>query len=543
VDVKHKDRMGKAAAPGPAPCRPDVTIGTEPARSECRRQRTPRLDSPRLILSISLTIYAVFAARFYHHLVDDAYISFRYARNLAQGWGLVYNPGERVEGYTNFLWVLLLELGMKLHLNPETTARWLGLAAGAAMILAVVRFSARTTTTLARWIAPLFLAVQPALAVWAVGGLETPLFAALVTWGVGMAAFEAEAGSLSPITAAVLAAAALTRPEGVLFAALVAVLAFVPGPTLRPPARRTATWIAVFLVLWLPYFVWRWSYYGQLLPNTFYAKVDTGGSQIAHGIAYLHAFALTTGYWLLGPATGLVFLRRRRSVWIVTGVAVAYVGYLVFIGGDGLPMYRFFLPVAGLLLLGLAWGTDAWLIRLRFRPVPMTLAGIALAAAVGWSALPHFRGRDHQYVQQDVREVQAWKQIGLWFKANAAPGDSIAVIPAGAIPYFSGLPTVDMLGLNDVTIAHTKVRMGQGQTGHERYNLEYVLQRAPTYVVVGVYRLVPQPMNLPDMIYPDYPVERALLSSKLFHSRYLPEVASTPGGYFVYFKRRAAVNP
>src|SRR5689334_10099421 len=61
--------------------------------------------------------------------IDDAYITFRYARNLVRGLGLVYNPGERIEGYTNFLWTILVAAGLKLHVAPEVTTKLLGGAA------------------------------------------------------------------------------------------------------------------------------------------------------------------------------------------------------------------------------------------------------------------------------------------------------------------------------------------------------------------------------------------------------------------------------
>ena len=480
--------------------------------------------------------YLFLATRFHLFMVDDAYISFRYARNLADGHGLVYNAGERVEGYTNFLWVLLVELGMKLRQDPEAVARVLGMAAGVATIVAVARLaSLRSVSPATFWIAPILVALHPANVVWAGGGLEGPLFACFVTWGVGLVACASRERALSPISAVLLALAALTRPEGVLVAGVVAVLALSLQP--RPSGRSLLLWAGVFLAMWVPYFVWRWSYYGYPLPNTFYAKVDLHGSAIGRGLAYLNAFARDSGYWLVLPMAGVLLLRPGRPVLIAAGTAAAYVAYVVFIGGDKLSMFRFFVPVIGLLGLLVAWGAEGWVRRFGSRRALQWAAGLGLAAAAVFAARPNFAGTSYESMRWEMKETATWKEIGIWFRQNAAPGESLAVVPAGAMPYFSGLKTVDMLGLNDPVIAHTRVQMGRGEAGHEKYNLEYVLRRAPGLVVVGVYDATPQPLTLDKMVIPYYPIEQALLASPEFQRRYRPEMGRIPRGYFVYFRR------
>jgi hypothetical protein len=106
------------------------------------------------------------------------------------------------------------------------------------------------------------------------------------------------------------------------------------------------------------------------------------------------------------------------------------------------------------------------------------------------------------------------------------------------MPYYSELKAIDMLGLNDVTIAHTQVAMGTGQAGHEKFNTEYVIKCAPTYVIVGVYGLTSRLTGPLDMIQPFYPLEYSLLNTEQFAKRYRPQVGQTAsGGYFAYFKR------
>jgi len=491
------------------------------------------------VFGVCALLFLLLALRFYDHTVDDAFISFRYARNLVHGHGLVFNPGERVEGYTNFLWVMWASLSLWLSVDPEQSSRWLGLAASAASLAAVVRFGPSTPRDRGVvWIAPLLLAVNPGFAVWATGGLEAPLFAGLILWGTCSAADGVERGELPASSAVLFALAALTRPEGALLAAVVAGAAVAlhrPEPGFW---RSWWVWVALFLAVFAPYLVWRWHYYGYPLPNTFYAKVGGSGAQLRRGLAYAHDFFWVTGYWLLPIAAAGFWGERRRFFALVATLTGTLVGAVVLLGGDGLPMYRFFVPVLGLFFLLVGWGTSAWLARVTEARFAQTLAAGALVVIAAYSALPAFRGPQHDYVAQDVREVGAWRQVGAWFRQHARPGETIAVLPAGAIPYFSGLPAIDMLGLNDAHIAHREVaQLGSGQAGHEKYDVDYVLARRPEYVIVGVYGLSPEPLPPQQMLAPSYAAERELLLHPAFVAQYRPETAQTPGGFFVYFVR------
>ncbi len=115
-------------------------------------------------------------------LGDDGFISFRYARHLAEGQGLVWNAGERVEGYTNFLWVVLMAGALRLGLRPEVVANVLGIASGTALLVALLVFAARRAgwRNPIVWLAPLTLATSRSFTAWCTGGLETQLFTLLV---------------------------------------------------------------------------------------------------------------------------------------------------------------------------------------------------------------------------------------------------------------------------------------------------------------------------------------------------------------------------
>jgi hypothetical protein len=484
---------------------------------------------------ILLLCAGLLALRFRHHTCDDAFISFRYARNLVEGHGLVFNPGERVEGYTNFLWVLLSAIPIALGHGPVGFSRAVGFAAHLAALAGVFCAARRLTSRPPLAFAgALLYALSPAATVWAMAGLETPLFTTLLTWGVffSLRGTREEAGPARlPVAAALLiAAATLTRPEGLLVAVAVAAAL---------PARQRLGFLGIVVAALLPWLVWRTAYYGDLLPNTFHAKVGMSAAQIVRGARYYLAFLVECGSWTIASiALGLLAARRRLTARILLAVVLPFLGYIVAIGGDFMPMYRFFAPITGLLALLLVDGLDAFLDRRATAPRATVAAAVAIA--IVWALIcvrPAFMGGSFDYVRQDQREVETWRAIGLWFRDHAAGGSSIALVPAGAVPFYSRLETIDLLGLNDRTIARRPVeKPGAAPAGHERSDAAYVLARRPTYVLLGTYSLSPDPPDASTVLPLYYQAEKEITASPGFRNGYRLRAGHCPGGYFTYFE-------
>ena len=495
----------------------------------------------RLALAVLLLAGVLLALRFRHHTCDDAFISFRYARNLVEGRGLVFNPGERVEGYTNFLWVLLSALPIAFGHGPVGFSRAVGLAAHLAAIAGVFCAARRLTTRpLLAFAGALLFALSPAAAVWATAGLETPLFTALLTWGVffalGRGGDDAGWRPRPALAAILLAAATLARPEGLLIA-----LAVATGAAL--PARRRLVFLGVLAAALLPWLVWRTAYYGDLLPNTFHAKVGLNAAQVGRGVRYLLAFLVECGSWTIASiALGSTRARRDPAARLLLAVTAPYLVYIVAVGGDFMPMYRFFVPIAGLLAVLLVAGVDA-LLEAR-APAARAASAWTAALVIAWSlacSWPAFAGASFEYVRQDQREVETWRRIGRWFRDHAAPGDSIALVPVGAVPFYSGLETIDLLGLNDRTIARSPVaHPGTAPAGHERSNADYVLARGPTYILLGTYALTPDPPDASSVLPLYYQAEKEITDAPAFRSAYRPRAGRCRGGYFAFYERRAA---
>lgn len=281
-------------------------------------------------------------------LCDDAFISFRYVRNLLEGNGLVFNPGERVEGYTNFLWILeLAAVWGVFGLRPEHVAPWLSLLYTIGTLIVtlwwVMRLPALSERGLVGWIALGLLCSSATFAVWTSGGgLETRQFtffivAAVVCLGVHRNSRRSLlAASLS------LAAAALTRPEGLMLAACCfgwfAVQRMMQGERDLPRlARAMIPLVAPFAVLVAAHFLFRYAYYGEWLPNTYYAKHVRPWYE--SGFRYLWAAALETGLYLLLPLAFVALRTRWRTLRdgahaLPLLCVAAHMAYLLPIGGD-----------------------------------------------------------------------------------------------------------------------------------------------------------------------------------------------------------------
>jgi arabinofuranosyltransferase len=458
----------------------------------------------------------------YWFLCDDAFISFRYARNLAEGHGLVFNPGfERVEGYSNFLWVLILAGAAILGVRPEDAANPLSVACGLALVWRVVEYCRRRLPAGAatHWVLvpAALLALNRSFAVWCTSGLETKLFELLVVWGVLSAIEQVEDGARNrvPAPALLLALATLTRPDGLLIAGCLLGTMFVCQARRRTAGAKDA--VRLLLVFGVPvaaHFAFRRAYYGEWLPNTYYAKVG-GQTWWAMGGRYLACFALEYAavLWLpLLAIAGRALAREGRAatILLVAAVVAPHALYIAAIGGDHFE-YRpldLYLPLVFVLLFHAAASFG----RTRGRSAGM--AGWLVLCAAGGALLPDLSHRDfppgyrtgfpglmprdgyrdemidslarpwvfstpglrryailyndlmsaasRQFVglrQEEHRSFLATAiQQGRWLeellRQGVLPADlHLAVDCVGAIPYYSGLRTLDRLGLTDRVVA------------------------------------------------------------------------------------------
>jgi arabinofuranosyltransferase len=432
------------------------------------------------LVALACALYLAGVARA-NFVSDDAFIAFRYARNLARGLGLVWNPGERVEGYSDFLLVVALALLQRLGADLVVAGRALSAAAGVACVVGAGVLARRLlpSARLAAAGAAFVVASSPYLAAWGSAGLETTLFAALA---IAMALPVTG----RPLTAPGFARAsalglllALTRPEGVALYAALALASFASARGgLRERVALLGPGAALFAVVGAAYFAWRVWYFGDWLPNTFYAKSGFTARHAVRGLGYLAAFGANWFVWLelpLAIAGAVVAVRRRQLAVPVLGASV--VAIVIGVGGDGLPMYRFLVPALPFLAVLAATGASA---------LPRPQLGFAALGLV--CALSFFPRPDTQYlmmVEQRDYEIPAWRAAGLSLGRALAPDALVAAVPIGALGWYSELPILDMVGLTDRTIARAPVVTGSGWAGHEKHDGAYVLARKPDAILLG----------------------------------------------------------
>jgi arabinofuranosyltransferase len=504
---------------------------------------TRKLDAALLLAVLA---GFVLVARRFDFLQDDAYITFRYIKNFIAGNGLVFNIGERVEGYTTFLWTVLLALPMKLGLDVLSLSRTLGIAfslGSIALLWPVSRqMGAETRPVAFRLIAPLLLASCGAFAYWTVSGMETAMFSFLAVLGVAVYLRERNREVRFPMTPVVYVALSLTRPEGMFLFGLLGLhrlleTALGPREERWPRVRQLVVWTLWYAVPIGCFTLWRLSYYGHFFPNTYYAKAGFSSEYLAAGWDYFLAYARNylLGGWLLAvPVAVLLWRKRTTEVLYVIGLVLAYCGYIISVGGDVLHAHRFFLAIAPFMYLLVQESLAALHAMVRG---PQTLArlavyGVALALAYTTYTTPLAQLQDVEAKEKGL--VEHMSMLGRWIKGNSPPGAVMAASTIGAISYYGEIPVIDMLGLTDSTIAHRPERIeGIKSVWRERkYNVSYVLSRNPHWI------------SFSTGIKPSAFAERALFTRAEFRRWYYPYYFElVPGGGYVDVLYKRAEQP
>jgi hypothetical protein len=467
------------------------------------------LKQPTSYLVLSLVILIIRTLQYNRPgiLMDDAFISFRYAQNLAAGSGLVFNIGERVEGYTNFLWTTLLAVCASLGFDLVPASKVLAALAAAGCLLIMFQlgkllFKPQPRSTLYIALPLLLYAAMGSQARYIVSGMETLLFAFFLCLGV----YFYVSSKRPLITGAIYALCAMTRPEGVMYFTLVfgfTVLMQIPfvkrlpflssaqniNPLPTYARRESILFLLGFLLPFLTYFLWRYDYYGYILPNTFYVKAsDFQWARIGRGWDFLLQLV---SWWSLGPILVLAFFallsQVNRRIWLLFWVLIgATAAYFVYVGGDFIVWFgpRFLMPVLPFILLLSSAGL-VWLGNLRFIPsrssvwIQIGISAILLINAYGY-AWPARYFNPTNFTAQ----MQGWTEMGRWIKDNTPSNTTLATDAAGLIPYYSNRYTIDMFGLTDEHIAHLPVSARQGSVvAHEKFDPQYVLRRQPDCIV------------------------------------------------------------
>lgn len=480
-----------ASEPGQV-TRPSVAPDDSP-ETECRsRKDHTQLAHAALAAAMTGVISILWAHSRELGPVDDAFISLRYAANWAGNNGLSFNPGERVEGYTNFLWVVLQAVAIRCGLVPELAMKLLGWATLVALAAIFVRFAIEHICPkhpLGAAATAILVCTNPVLVCWSAAGMESCLFALLL---FAAACLIVGSGKMNSTRAAALCLilAAMTRPEAVALFPIFALLAFLKHRTARSMLEFALSCGLGYGI----YFIPRALYFGYLLPNTFYAKLDYGNALLfQRGISYVWDFVLAAPL-LVAAAAMCIFLIRKAPLWVQGFFIIAMTQMLIVVyeGGDHFAMFRFMVPVVPFLSALALYPGMALAKRFDLR-IGSTLGMVLGFLAVGLSNItvgqPPKRddrlrfSQIHRFVAE-AHNTKEWAEMGDWFGRNASAGASVCVTGIGAVGYYSGLTVIDPLGITDTHIAHQARTLGEQMAGHEKYDTPYVFAKAPSYIVL-----------------------------------------------------------
>ena len=464
---------------------------------------TPRIRvSPvaAALLVASVVVLAINVSLYYPFISDDALISLRYSSRLLDGHGLTWTAGQPVEGYSNLLWVLLVAVMGFAGLDLVFAARLLGLLCSTAILWAVLFTSLRPARVAVDWlpasVALLFVSLSAPIAVWTIGGLEQPLVGALLAASVPLMylALDAQtppgAGQRHLLgLSLVLGLLAITRPDGPVFAVVAAATLLLAGPG-RWWSRVTGSLVVLCFpaLLYGAQLVFRYAYYGELVPNTALVKFAPSAVRRADGLAYLWSGVQALSPFSLIASTAMVGLLalpkyRPKAIYLLA-LSATWSAYVVVIGGDVFPAFRHLVPLVVVFAFALIELLRFAAQYIAGRPWVTTAAvGLLLVQFISFATGQYA----HEQSQRAVTERWEWqcKDLGVFLKtAFAVQQPLLAVTAAGCLPYWSELPSLDMLGLNDYYLPrHPPLDLGTGPIGHELGDGAYVLGREPDIIV------------------------------------------------------------
>ena len=400
---------------------------------------------------------------------EDAFIYFRYALHWAAGHGLVFNPGERVEGFSSPAWMAVVAFGARLGGAPHVFARAAGLLCGVLAVAATAWLARRLAAgRLAAGGAAAALALDYWFLYWSQSGLETPLYALLLVLAAGTGARVLDGpGDRGDLAAgAFLGLAALSRPEGVLLPPAFLAIAWWRGL----PRGRLQRLALPALVPLVACGLWRRATFHAWLPNTsvklYTLRVDRSLEQALDFVAYAGVVAIVL------PVIACVVLRRRgravpghATLWaLIMGSAALF---QLLAGGDYRPGYRYLVPA---LPAAVAWSwwalhavADGWSRPARAAAAAGLLVSLVAGSVREWRADPAARCLPETALARwsdpyAARGGWAWDvDVSFWILEHVPEGRLVAYGQMGKAPYLQLLRGRDVRFLDTVGLVSRDV--------------------------------------------------------------------------------------
>lgn len=455
-----------------------------------------------ILFFVIILIFILPQIYLWNHITDDAYISFRYAERLLEGKGLTFNDGEKVEGFSNPLWIFILALTSKITtVDIPTLSKILGfLFSGLTLLFTLlitkILFDKSKANLLLIFIASIFF-FTPGYHVYSTGGLEVPLFSFLIT---SVTYFSISESKNHLIIAAILAGfLGICRPEGLLYILLWLLF------TYKFERQNISSYLTRIVIAILPsilYVIFRFYYYGEILPNTAYAK-PSGTYSYLFGIddsfLYLTIFSI--------PLTIIIiyyyykFSNKRSKIFVtISGFLLANLIFLVYSGGDWMLLGRFFLPVWPIIVIAFSYLLLNFLNSISSDSFTFKYLSYLCLVSIIITQILLFKEQWFEYQSNNnianVMKGNDQLNTGKWLSHNIKQNSTVATFRLGGISYGApGLIFYDTFGLTDkeVTNFRRKKRIN--------YNVSEnpVIKRKPDVLAIindNGYRMITlEPMN------------------------------------------------
>ena len=497
-----------------------------------------RLINKFLFLFLFLPVCFIYLAKVGESsfIQDDAFTSLRYVKNFLNGDGLVFNYGERVEGYTNFLWVMLLSaityatqlisrvpvIAHALNLNPlldlntflPSLAQFLSNAFGITALLITYILSRRligkkynpVLTELFSFIPAATLLYSTNFVYWSVSGMETSLFVSLTLLSIYYF-LDPDPGRRKWFLVVSILNTFL-RPEGMIFFFLLLCFEYLENfinhkenkpwkRIIKSIDKKLVQAIIIYSIPVAAYICFRLVYYGYPFPNTFYAKTEFTIQFLKRGSGYFFDFLkayLLYGIILLPVILQLLRGKLKREEILLIFFSASWCLIVILLGGDILPIHRFFIPVLPLIylvaLISLLNLIDE--LKAKHSQVIAYIILIIFSLALAFNGYERNKGEmmeKRAYETGLVTKMKIYADYLNKVEKKNSRKVRVAMSTIGAFSFYSGLPVIDLVGLTDEYIAHNpKEEKGIDEElpvlwKERHYNTGYILSQKPDYII------------------------------------------------------------
>lgn len=443
-----------------------------------------RYINEKFFLWILLITFLSFSLYFFTWFVDDLYVYFRYVNNFINGRGIVYNAGEYVEGFSSFIWFLILSVFGFTKLPLELSSKIASVVFAVLALLVIYRISKELIPGIWRLFPVLITALNLPFVLWSVSGFEISFYSLLLLLCF-YKIIKIKKNSFDIILLILLLAIiSFTRPEGFLFSFTFLIAIFFYTKGFRGVFYYT---LSGYLFLLIGFLLFRFFYFGEFVPNTYFAKLGygiIGYNEIRiyrFGIIYILKFFFYNPHFailLLYFVFRFKYWEEKNNILLLFSLILVQFAFIVYAGGDWMEQYRFIVCVIPFIsLLSSVTLKDIYDRKLSGNMDYRVLYIIGILFL-----FVNIYFSDFDSINRERILWNKVKEVSADLKNIIPPNSTVANGSAGVIPYYLGdVIFIDVIGLTDKYIAKYGKR---DDIWFEKYSTDYVFNKNPVWIIL-----------------------------------------------------------